>query len=209
MMIRPNFVVTDSMAADLVLTGVLSALLLGVFLIGVWIMLSSSKFNRSGIVLSLLVAVGVGLSSLLIFGPTLTAFKGMLLGGILLYASLLDLRFREVPDFVSVMLLILAFVGFEPSHLPSMIVGAVIVFIPQIALAVMRPSKAVGGADIKISTAVAFLLGAEKGLFALIIGLLIAVVTVFIMQRAKLLEKGKAFPLVPFLAIGTMIAYMI
>ena len=151
----------------------------------------------------------VGLILLLAFGATLTTVKGMILTFLLLYASLSDLKTRTVSDSVSIMILILAFVGFVTSNLTSMLIGAVVVFIPQLALAMMRPDRACGGADLKISTALAFLLGAEKGIFALVVGMLLAVVTMTIYNKINEKEQTESFPLVPFLWFGATLAYMI
>lgn len=151
----------------------------------------------------------VGLILLFAFGATLTTVKGMILTLLLLYASLSDLKTRTVPDCVSIMILILAFVGFESTNLTTMLIGAAVVFIPQLALAMLRPERACGGADLKISTALAFLLGAEKGLFALIVGMLLAVVTMAIYNKVNEKDQMEAFPLVPFLWIGATLAYMI
>lgn len=151
----------------------------------------------------------VGLILLFAFGATLTTVKGMILTLLLLYASLSDLKTRTVPDCVSIMILILSFVGFESTNLTSMLIGAAVVFIPQLALAMLRPERACGGADLKISTALAFLLGAEKGLFALIVGMLLAVVTMAIYNKVNEKDQTEAFPLVPFLWIGATLAYMI
>ena len=151
----------------------------------------------------------VGLILLLAFGVSLTAVKGMILTLLLLYASLSDLKSRTVPDCVSIMILILAFVGFESTNLTSMLIGATVVFIPQLALAILRPERACGGADLKISTALAFLLGAEKGLFALIVSMLLAVITMVIYNKVNKKDQTKAFPLVPFLWFGAILAYMI
>ena len=90
-----------------------------------------------------------------------------------------------------------------------MLIGAAVVFIPQLALAMLRPDRACGGADLKISTALAFLLGAEKGLFALIVGMLLAVITMAIYNNVNEKDQSEAFPLVPFLWIGATLAYMI
>lgn len=188
-----------------------SILILAVFLIGVRIMLPKVWREKTESIdaLCLVIAGGIGGILLILFGPGMTTIKGLLLCGILMYASLSDLKKREVPDYVSVMILILALVNFNTSNLPSMLIGAAMVFVPQMVIAVTRPERSVGGADIKISTAVAFLLGAQSGLFALIVGLTLAVVTMLILSRTDKTRKGKGFPLVPFLAIGTMIAYMI
>ena len=151
----------------------------------------------------------VGLILLLHFGVSLTTVKGMILTLLLLYASLSDFKKREVPDCVSVMILILAFVGFEPSNLLSMLAGAAVVFIPQLATTMLTPNRPIGGADIKISTALAFLLGAEKGIFALVVGMLLAVVITAISNKLNDRDQKQAFPLVPFLWIGATLAYMI
>ena len=68
---------------------------------------------------------------------------------------------------------------------------------------------AAGGADIKISTALAFLLGAEKGIFALVVGMLLAVVITAISNKLNDRDQKQAFPLVPFLWIGATLAYML
>jgi prepilin signal peptidase PulO-like enzyme (type II secretory pathway) len=107
------------------------------------------------------------------------------------------------------MIVILAFVGFDSGNLLSMIFGATAVFIPQLALAMMKPERAIGGADLKISTALAFLLGAQKGLFALIFGMLLAVITMAIYNKVNEKDQKEGFPLVPFLWMGATLAYMI
>ncbi len=188
-----------------------AVLLLAVFLICIRIMLTKVWREKTESIdaLCLVIAGGIGGILLILFGLGMTAIKGMILCGILMYASLSDLEKREVPDFVSVMILILALVNFNIYNLPSMLIGAAMVFVPQMVIAVTRPERSIGGADIKISTAVAFLLGAQSGLFALIVGLTLAVVTMFILTKTNKGRKGEGFPLVPFLAIGSMIAYMI
>ena len=151
----------------------------------------------------------IGLILLQTFGISIDAIKGMILTLLLLYASLSDFKYRKVQDCVSLMIVILAFVGFDSSNPLSMILGAITVFIPQLALAMMKPERAIGGADLKISTALAFLLGAQKGLFALIFGMLLAVITMAIYNKVNEKDQKEGFPLVPFLWMGATLAYMI
>ena len=127
----------------------------------------------------------------------------------LLYASAKDIKTREVPDSVSVMLLILGLVDTDIARLPSMLFGMFLVFIPQFISALINPSKALGGADIKLSSAAAFLLGAQMGLFALIIGLTLTVIVMPIIRRIRKLPKDQPFPLIPFLSIGIVAGYLI
>lgn len=135
--------------------------------------------------------------------------KTIILLALLLYASVRDIKTREVPDSVSVMLLILGLVDTNIERLPSMIIGALLVFLPQFVSALINPSKALGGADIKISSSAAFLLGAQRGLFALIVGLTLAVIAMPIIRKIRKLPKNQPFPLIPFLSIGIVAGYFI
>ena len=139
----------------------------------------------------------------------LSLIKLGVLIALLLYASIKDIRSREVPDSVSGMMLILGLVGITAGDLPSMLLGMALVFLPQYLAAIINPEKALGGADIKLSSSAAFLLGAPRGLFALIVGLTLSVITVPIVRKVKKLPKNQPFPLVPFLAVGIIAAYLI
>ena len=127
----------------------------------------------------------------------------------MLYASVRDIKTREVSDSISVMLLILGLVDTDIGKLPSMLFGALLVFLPQLISALINPSKALGGADIKVSSSAAFLLGAQRGLFALIVGLTLAVIVMPIIGRIRKLPKDQPFPLIPFLSIGIVAGYFI
>ena len=127
----------------------------------------------------------------------------------LLYASVMDIKTREVPDSISVMLLILGLVDTNIERLPSMLLGMVLVFLPQFVSALINPSKALGGADIKLSSAAAFLLGAQRGLFALVVGLTLAVIVMPIIRKIQKLPKDQPFPLIPFISIGIVAGYFI
>jgi prepilin signal peptidase PulO-like enzyme (type II secretory pathway) len=182
----------------------------GIFLLAVWILCKKAvKENEPTPHLPFCLSMAVGLILLLVFGVTITTVKGMILTLLLLYASLSDFKTRTVPDCISLMILILSFVGFEAKNLPSMLVGSAVVFIPQLALAMLKPNRAIGGADLKISTALAFLLGAEKGVFAFVIGMLLAVVTMVPYNKVTKQDQMDAFPLVPFLWVGATLAYLI
>lgn len=139
----------------------------------------------------------------------MAVLKFLILLGILLYASIKDLREHEVPDTVWKLIAVLGLVNISFRDLPSMLLGAALVFLPQIIPAVINTEKAMGGADIKISTACAFLLGTGRGLAAFIIGLTLFVVIVPILRKVRHEENGEPFPMVPFLSVGTIAAYLI
>ena len=139
----------------------------------------------------------------------MAVLKFLILLVILWYASIKDLREHEVPDTVWKLIAVLGLVNISLRDLPSMLIDAALVFLPQIIPAVLNTEKAMGGADIKISTACAFLLGAGRGLAAFIIGLTLFVVIVPILRKVRHEENGEPFPMVPFLSVGTIAAYLI
>lgn len=139
----------------------------------------------------------------------MAVLKFLILLGILLYASIKDMREHEVPNTVWKLIVMLGLVNISLRDLPSMLLGAALVFLPQLIPAVINTEKAMGGADIKISTACAFLLGAGRGLAAFIIGLTLFVVIVPIIRRIRKLPKNEPFPMVPFLSVGTIATYLI
>ena len=117
--------------------------------------------------------------------------------------------FTTVDDFVWITVFALAISSIPTIGLTSMLVGGLFVFIPQIALALIPPHKTLGGADIKLSTALAFLLGTWRGIGAYMVGLILAVVIISIYHRRKNSNTKQPFALVPFLSIGAMILFFV
>lgn len=133
--------------------------------------------------------------------------KGMFLFCVLLYASCSDLTDHTAEDFLWVILLALALVN--PVSITSALVGAAVVFIPQMAIALISPKKAMGGADIKMSTAMALGLGAVKGVAALCIGLVLAVVVTLILRARSGKENDGGVAMLPYLSAGALLFYLI
>ena len=139
----------------------------------------------------------------------LCAAQGILLAGLLIYGSIHDIRTHTMPDWVWMGVAATALLGLKLSFLPSMLLGAAAVLLIEVPLAVLLKDRAIGGADIKLSAAGAFLLGWQKGLAALILGLTLSLIVVPIVRRIRHADNRKAFALVPFLAVGIMTAYLI
>lgn len=166
------------------------------------------KGFRLSLPVNLAVSGGIALVAILRYGFTLSALQGILLTFVLLYASCSDLTDHTVDDFLWVMVVMLGLCSVGTVGLPSMLIGAVIVFVPQLLSALLSKNP-IGGADIKLSTALAFLLGWQKGLAALIIGMLIAVITMLVRNKIEKTKKTQPFALVPFLSIGAMILFFV
>jgi len=143
------------------------------------------------------------------YGLSITAIQGLFLLYVLVYASCSDLTTHTVDDWLWLMVVALGLVSCSTIGFGSMLLGAVCVFVPQIAMALLPPHKTLGGADIKLSTALAFLLGGWRGIGAYLIGLVLAVIVMSIYNKYKCRCKKKPFALVPFLSIGAMIMFFI
>lgn len=134
--------------------------------------------------------------------------KGCILAAILLKASISDILTRQVDNHLSVMIVITEFIGISLSALPEMIMGAILVPLPLLLAAMIKPGK-MGGADIKIMSAISFLLGFNKGIAALITGLLLGILCTLIIRSLKRENIKDSFPLIPYLGIGCIIAYIL
>lgn len=151
----------------------------------------------------------MGLCLFLRFGISVELIQGLFLFFVLLYASMSDLTTHTVDDSVWITVFALALASIPTQGITSMTLGALFVFIPQLALALIPPHKTLGGADIKLSTALAFLLGAWKGIGAYLVGLILAVIIISLCNLKKKSNTKKAFALVPFLSIGAMILFFV
>lgn len=135
--------------------------------------------------------------------------RGIVFALILLYASVQDLTFREADDFLWVMILILAIGSIGTVPVWSMLLGAAVVFVPQMAIAMFSKKGGIGGADIKLSTAAALLLGFFPGAIGYVVGLAFAILFTLIYNKIKHRTNQKSFPLIPFLSVGLMIGYLL
>ena len=144
-------------------------------------------------------------SLLIVFGWSTELLKGIILLQILLYASVSDIQTHEVKDFISVLIFITGFIGVTLSDIPMMLFSGLAIG-GVLLICAMVSGNRLGGADIKLSAACAFLLGFSKSIAGLVIGLFVSVIVNLIIQKQKKL-KNQPFPLVPYLSIGFMLMY--
>ena len=146
-------------------------------------------------------------SLLIVFGWSTELLKGIILLQILLYASVSDIQTHEVKDFISVLIFITGFIGVTLSDIPMMLFSGLAIG-GVLLICAMVSGNRLGGADVKLSAACAFLLGFSKSIAGLVIGLFLAIIcNRYFSHKNK--TKGKAFPLVPYLSIGFMAMYFI
>ena len=135
--------------------------------------------------------------------------QGILYTGFLTFGSISDIRTHTVPDWVWMGVAGTALICMKLSSFPSMLFGAAAVLLIEVPLAVAMKDRAIGGADIKISAAGAFLLGWRKGLTALIAGLMLSILIMPVVRAIRHEKQDTRFALVPFLAAGQLVLYYI
>lgn len=132
--------------------------------------------------------------------------KGALLCLAFGYGSYMDIRTREIPDLVPVIILMTGFIGFSPLF---SIAGLLVAGLPFLLAALL--GGGMGGGDIRLMAACGFVLGTWGGMLQTILGLALAVVFTFIRAAAKgkTVERRVKIPLVPFLSAGGILSYLI
>lgn len=162
-----------------------------------------SKFNKICIALSLCLSFLFVLK----FGFTFELLKATLLLGIFLIASVCDIKERKVEDYVPIMLILIGFINISPTVLFDRAMAFAVSFALMFVIAIISNNK-IGGADVKFIPACFFILGATKGIFGLIIGLLFAVTGTLIRNKVKK-SNDKTLPLIPYLSTGFLVGYLI
>lgn len=162
-----------------------------------------SKFNK------ICVAVSVGISFLFVlkFGFTFELLKATLILAVFLFASVCDIKERKVKDYIPIMLLLIGLINISPTLLFSRAMAFAISFALMFFVAVISNNK-IGGADVKFIPACFFILGAARGVFGLVTGLLFAIIGTLVRNKVKKTED-KTLPLIPYLSAGFLIGYLI
>ena len=134
--------------------------------------------------------------------------QGVLFSFLILAASYTDIKRREIPDTVCMLLVLAGLMNFSYINLLGIFVA-----LPLLIAAVLKENS-IGGGDIKLTASAGIVLGFWKGAYGLIIGLSLLVVfyLLFVLIskiRKKQVAKNLSMPLAPFLGIGFIIIYFI
>lgn len=122
---------------------------------------------------------------------------------LLLAASIFDIKKRIIPDAICLFIALTGLIGFEPVRLFGILAA-----LPLLLAALLW--SGMGGGDIKLMAAAGLILGFQRGLAAMMIGLTAMLLFYFfytIVQGLRKRERQKAFPLAPFLSVGCIAAY--
>ena len=207
-----TIVKAENFAAEFII-GILALLaIVGATLLVGWVLnrMMTAKGFKTNLTVNLILSALIPIALFLRYGASLELVQGIFLMFVLIYATWSDLTSHTVDDYVPIIIFALGVASMTTVGLSSMLFGAFAVFVPQIVMALIPKCKPLGGADLKISTALAFLLGWERGIIGFVAGLLIAVIYMAIYNKVKKndIKEEKAFALVPFLSIAAMALFM-
>lgn len=132
--------------------------------------------------------------------------KGVVFGLLLATAALWDIKKREIPNLIPIMILVCGLIELRPA---ASVAGLLVTGGPYLLAALLTHGKShtIGGGDIKLMGACGFVLGVWPGLLQSILSLLLAVVTgaaLFGVRRQDF--SSIRLPLAPFFCIGGIIA---
>lgn len=123
---------------------------------------------------------------------------------LLFSASFCDVKKRIIPDTVSLLIFLTGFLNFEPVRLLGILAA-----LPLFFAALFWGG--VGGGDVKLMAAAGFVLGLQRGMAALCLGLaalLLYYAVYIIVQKLRGRKCQRAFPLAPFLSVGCIAIMM-
>ena len=133
--------------------------------------------------------------------------KGTLFGLLLLSAAVWDMRNREIPNLIPILLFLCGLIGFRPAASAA---GLLLVGGPFLLAAVLikRDGFAIGGGDVKLMGACGFVLGVWPGLVQAVLSLSLAVLAGMVECRLQKRPLSMVrLPLAPFFCFGGVSAY--
>lgn len=126
--------------------------------------------------------------------------KGWLILGILLSASVTDIRKREVPVIYQVLLLCLIPFGFNIEN-----VRGVLVAVPFFIAAVV--TNKIGGGDFKIIALLGLLIGLEKAFLTVVFGCVVFIASSLLIGMYRG-QKNSMYPFIPSLTASYILTIL-
>jgi len=140
-----------------------------------------------------------------VFDVYILIVKGSLFVGSLIVAGYVDFKTKTIPDWVPILIMMLALIKIE---WVDALLGLVVVPFPYFIMALLKENS-MGGGDIKLMGACGFFLGLQAGYVASILGLLFAISVHFAYRVFGSKMSNKNIPLAPYLGAGSLIAYFV
>lgn len=136
--------------------------------------------------------------------------KGGLFAFLLILAAVWDIRKREIPDTISLLLMITGLLAIDPWDAFS---GLVMTGLPYFLAAILIHRDngfSIGGGDIKLMASCGFVLGAPLGAMQSVISLVLAMIAGLCIRLSSESKKLNSItlPLAPFFCVGGIFSYL-
>lgn len=136
--------------------------------------------------------------------------KGGLFALLLVLAAVWDIRKREIPDAISLLIMITGLLAIDTWDALS---GLVMTGLPYFLAAILihrDDGFSIGGGDIKLMASCGFVLGAPLGAMQSIISLVLAMIAGLCIRLSSESKKlnSIALPLAPFFCVGGIFSYL-
>ena len=188
----------------------LSAFIFNFFYAVVYHSMCCRCFEKIG-VQALLASIFGGLTACLsafYFGDSAQAILAFAFCGVLLCTALIDIETLEIPDRIHVIILVLAVLSTVHSTeaaITNRLLGAVIVSVPMLPIALLV-SGGFGGGDIKLMAASGLLLGTKEIVVAAFVSILTGSIYSAYLLITKQAQRDTQFAFGPFLCTGLAFA---
>jgi len=136
--------------------------------------------------------------------------KGGLFALLLVLAAVWDIRKREIPDAISLLIMITGLLAIDPWDAFS---GLVMTGLPYFLAAILIHRDngfSIGGGDIKLMASCGFVLGAPLGAMQSVISLVLAMIAGLCIRLSSESKKLNSItlPLAPFFCVGGIFSYL-
>lgn len=144
------------------------------------------------------------------YGASFMTFIYYIVVSTLIVMSFIDLKSKEIPDTIHVIIIITALISFAPIDSvswQSKLIGMAAISVPLLILAVI--TNGIGGGDVKLFFALGLLLGWENILVAFLLSVILAgIAGIAILVVKKKEGKKYELPFGPFIAVGAYISIL-
>lgn len=192
----------------IIIIGLITGIILNYVIESISFSISKSKRKTVGFLIPIICGLAFELLFLR-FGFTIILAKAIAMTAILITISVIDLRYRIIPDFMVIIALI---IGITFSFLCraslidtlfGMILGGGILFVVALV------PNAMGGGDIKLMFAIGAFLGVNRTLWALLLAFALSSIVSIAFILLKIKGAKDYIPFGPFLSVGSLISLII
>jgi prepilin signal peptidase PulO-like enzyme (type II secretory pathway) len=128
---------------------------------------------------------------------------------LLVFSAVFDLKYMILPDFSTIILIIIAFLGvvFDESNIIPYLLSALISAGFLLILNLITKGKGMGMGDVKLAIFMGLLLGYPKTILAFYVAFIVGAIYGLILMIFKKANKKSQVPFGPFLILGTFVTW--